>query len=463
MNQRSLSSSALSILLLIACNTAGSARNNSNAAALNAQSIQLYSDKRFQEALKLELRALSCAPRSATLLLNLGLMYQSAGDQPKALTYFARAHRADPTDWRVALSQAKSLMLMDRLVESLAILEQLNKQGTTSFERQFELTQALLFMERPDIAIDSATKTLKLANSAPEKSQSIIQLYLCLIRNNQYDRARDLQHDVFRDYKGLNDEVYIQAAYTAKSLDPGDAEEILKTAVANVTESAKSELFFRLGQIFEEKAEYVAYDRTNYGAWLKHAQIAYKQALTLNQFPPIYRLAIAENAAKRGEQEELIHALSDAHNSDAQDQLPGYLLSKLKPLNTASVNITAPLPQAEVKLTRASLSIDGLKCSCKRSIIINSFKQIRGLILTTIAPRFPYEANILVDESIIPLSDVLSRIEHKPLPELTYKLISSTPVKGAAEALQLDIEGRGLSYPPFEDNWPELKPESQLR
>lgn len=119
------------------------------------------------------------------------------------------------------------------------------------------------------------------------------------------------------------------------------------------------------------------------------------------------------------------------------------------------------MPDSTVNLTKAKLAIDGLKCSCKRSLIINSFKQINGLVLTTISPKFPYTATILLDESMLPLDEMLSKIANKPLPEFTYRLISSSQSIGTTEALKLDLDGHNIIYPPFTDIWPEVQPSSE--
>ncbi|MFN8555303.1 MAG: hypothetical protein U0103_27880 [Candidatus Obscuribacterales bacterium] len=389
-------------------------------------------------------------------LLALGIEQQSKGEQVKAISYFEKACQAAPDDWRVALAQSQSLLIMDRSVESIALLQKISAKPSHSFERDYKLGQAFLFLKRPDLSEPMSAAALELAKTPEEKSKSLLQLFIGKIRNNDVHAAQEILKRVLKECHSSDEEVYISAAKIASVLNPSEAAEILEIAEANLKNSGSAGTFFQLGQMFDNKARFVAYDSTKYGAWLKNSGNAYRQALQLNPNPPVFHLALAAVAARTGNTDQMIEELSQAHTLDVQDQLPGYLLSKLKPMQTASTELTNNPTPTDVHLTQATLTVNGLTCNCKRPMIINSFKHIRGLILTTISPRFPYVATILVDESIIPLTDVLSQIEHKPLPELSYKLISKKQIKGCAEPLQIDLDGRNLGSPIFQDTWPEI-------
>ncbi len=391
----------------------------------------------------------------ARKLVDKGIVQQAAGHQLKAISYFEKAKVLDSNNWIANLSLAKALMLLDRRIESMAILQELLAQSSTDFECEYQLGQAFLFFDKPGMTVETASRAMHLAKTPQEKSSSLQQLFLSTIRDNQEKRARELQHQVIEECQPTDEQIYIRGASIASALAPETATELLKAALLNLNKQENSGTFFRLAQIFDSKAKFVRYDRTKYSAWLSNSEIAYKQAFKLNPNSSLYRLALANIAAKQGNEGDLLTELSAAHESNVQDQLPGYLLSKLKPLQVATTNLTEAVPQSEVKLTQAKLAIDGLHCSCKRSMIINSFKQIRGIVLTTISPKFPYVATVLIDESMISTTDVLPKIANKPLPELSYKLISSKQITGASEALQLDIDGRNIEYPAFVDAWPE--------
>lgn len=397
---------------------------------------------------------------SVSLLVNSGLLQQSSGNQKKALSFFEKARKLDPDCWQASLGEAKSLAITGQQIECLALLQQMCEQPSTSFEGRYKLGQALLVFNKPELCVTTSSQAMQLAGSPEEQSKALQQHYLSLLRSHQESRARELQQRLFVDCKPVDEQIYIRAATVGSVLDPANCADILSHAVSNLNKSENSGTFFRLAQIFDSKARYVAYDATKYGAWLKNSEIAYRQALKLNPNPPLYRIALAANAAEQHLDGALIDELKLAHSSNPQDQLPGYLLSKLEPLQVASTSSTIAVPSSQIKLTRARLAIDGLKCACKRALIINSFKQIRGLILTTISSKFPYEATILVDESMISLNDVLSKIANKPLPEFSYRLISSIPATGATEALRLDVQGHNIVYPDFENEWPEI---SQVR
>ncbi len=403
----------------------------------------------------------SANPESALKFFNLGMTEQSQGHHRQAIAYFEKSRAKDPENWKACLAEATSLMITDRQLESIALLQTMCTQAPDSFDKQYKLCQALLYFNKPEMALDAASKAVKLADTREKRSKSLVQLYLCLIRANRADRAQELQQQIFDECKPADERVYIYAAEIAPATNPDMAKNILGNATINLDKTENSGTFFRLAQIFDTRSKFVAYDSTKYGAWLKNSEAAYQQALKLNPNPPVYRIALAANAAEQSNKSELINELLIAHQTEPQDQLPGYLLSKLKPLQIATSNLAGVMPDSRVNLTKAKLAIDGLKCSCKRSLIINSFKQINGLVLTTISPKFPYTATILIDESMLPIDEMLSKIANKPLPEFTYRLISSSQSIGTTEALKLDLDGHNIIYPPFIDSWPEVQPFSQ--
>jgi tetratricopeptide (TPR) repeat protein len=483
--------------LLLGSPTGCMAKVTSNEDDLTKQAIQLFENKKTQQAIDLERKAVKqdrgkclphavlsyflfedskspealaegrmatrLAPRNSIALVNLGIMQQALGDQKSALVCFSKSRDVNPSDWKAWIGQAQSLMLMGRRDESILILQEMLSRKSTDFDWQYQLGQALLYFDKPHLATITANNAVKLANTPEQKSTALFQLFLAYIRDNDVKHADELMHQVISENKPTDAQIYVQAALTLSVLKPEASQEILVAAVRNLDKSDDSGTFFRLAQILDDKARFVAYDRTKYGAWLNTAELAYRQAIKLNASPPIYCLGLASVLAEQGKADELVQELSKANAADVQDQLPGYLLSKMKPVQIASTdhhsNLPSTLPNfGQVELTKAQFAIKGLNCACKRSIIINSFKQIRGLVLTTISPKFPFVATILIDESMIPLSDALVKMTNRPLPELSYKLLSSKPIKGAGEALKIDLDGRNLIFHPFANDWTQLKP-----
>lgn len=458
------------VCLLSTIATIGSADAACSEDALEKQAIQLFENKQSEQAIKLQRlvvkhsksKSHAARPYSAALV-NLAIMQQASGDYHSAIANFARARAVNPADWRAWLGQAQSLMLMGRNLESIAVLQETAFQESSDFNWQYQLGQALLYFDLPDLAVPAATKAVQLANNPVQKSSGLDQLFLCYVRGNQTKRADDLLHQVFTENQPLDAQIYIRAAQILSGLRPDEAPQILNAALLNLTETGDSGTFFRLGQIFDDKARFVIYARTKYSAWLDCAALAYRKAIKLDANPPIYSLALAKVAAQLDNTEQLAQELARAHGADPQDQLPGYLLSKIMPVQIATAEPNASLLSSvlsrpnQVQLTEAKLSINGLNCACKRPIIINSFKQIRGLVLTTISPKFPFVATILVDESMISLPDVLVKIANKPLPEFSYTLISSKPISSIAETLKIDLQGRNLTYRPFDHHWTQLE------
>jgi tetratricopeptide (TPR) repeat protein len=422
----------------------------------------LFEDAKFPEALSEGKRAARVMPRSEFVWVNLGIMQQTMGDHKSAVASFAQAREVNPSDWKAWIGQAKSLMLLGRSDESILILQEMLSRKSADFDWQYQLGQALLYFDKPALARITANEAVKLANTPGQKSAALLQRFLTYIRNNDIKHADGLMHQVFAENKPIDAQIYVEAALMLHALKPEAADEILNAAMLTLSKSDDSGTFFRLAQIFDDKASLVFYDRTKYSAWLKNTELAYRQAIKLNAVPSIAELGLASVLAEQGQTEELIEELSKANTADVQDQLPGYLLSKLKPVQVTSTNQHSNLSangraqSGHVELTKAQLAVNGLTCACRRSIIVSSFKQIRGLVLTTIPPRFPYVATILVDESMIPLSDVMVQIVHRPLPELTYKLISASPIREIGEALKIDLDGRNILVRPKAEVWPQL-------
>ncbi len=486
-------------LLLLANATASSAKAALSAQELTGQALQLYDQKQVPQAIDLELRAVKrkpgewlphavlsyflwhesksrvaiiegqlaarLAPRIPLLLINLGIMHQGSGDLGKAVNCFSKARKLAPTDWRAWLGQAQSLILAGRSDEAVSILHEMAALSSNDFNWYYELGQTYLFMNKPGLAADAASKAVVLATTAEQNSASLFQLFLACIRDNQIERAKELEHQVFCDNKPTDAQIYIRAASSlVPVLNPGAADVILNAAAANLAKTNDSETFFRMARIFDERARYVSYDRTKYGAWLNHEELAYRQAIKLNSSPAIYHLGLASVLGQKGNVEEMAQELAKARASDVHDQLTGYLLSKMRPAQVAVTGVQpnlldGPLSSVcQVHLTEAQIIIRGLSCSCKHRIVANSFRQIRGLVLTTISPKFPYKATVLIDQSMIPIADALVQMtKKKPFPELNYELISSRPIESAGEALKIDLEGRPLNSALFASDFNQLQ------
>lgn len=286
----------------------------------------------------------SANPESAVKFFNLGMTEQSQGHHRQAIAYFEKSRAKDPENWKACLAEATSLMITDRQLESIALLQTMFTQAPDSFDKQYQLCQALLYFNKTEMALNAASKAVKLAGTREEQSKSLVQLYLCLIRANQADRAQKLQQQIFEECKPADERVYIYAAEIAPVTNPDIAKNILDNATINLDKTENSGTFFRLAQIFDTRSKFVAYDSTKYGAWLKNSEAAYQQALKLNANPPVYRIALAANAAEQSNKSELINELLLAHQTEPQDQLPGYLLSKLKPLQNFSAPMMVELP-----------------------------------------------------------------------------------------------------------------------
>jgi tetratricopeptide (TPR) repeat protein len=418
----------------------------------------LFENGKYPEALREGKMAARLMPRS---VVNLGMMQQELGCHKAAVESFAKARAVNPSDWKAWIGQAKSLMLLERPDESILILQEMLSRKSADFDGQYQLAQELLYFDKPALATIAANQALKLANTPEQKSAALSRLFLSYIRDNDTKHADALMYQLFAENKPTDGEVYVAAASMLNVLKPEAADEILNAAILNLNKFNDPGALYQLFTIFDYKASLVKYDRTKYGAWLKDAELAYRRASELNRIPPgRINLGLAYLLAEQRKTEELIHELSKADTADMQNQILGYLLSKLQPVASTNDNLSAnAIPQpGNLVLTKAQVAVNGLTCACKRSLIIDSFKQIRGLVLTTISYQYPYVATILVDESMIPLSDVMVQIDHRPLPEFTYKLISASPVRGADEILAIDLAGRNILTPPPPEVWPKLHP-----
>jgi tetratricopeptide (TPR) repeat protein len=324
---------AILACVLLATAPIASARVASSDEQLTRQAIQLYAQKQAQQAIALEMQAVKTkpgkwlhhavlsyflwqeskpkeaiiegnfairhAPRNPVLLINEGIMLQASGDLESAVSCFAKARALAPSAWKAWIGEAQSLTLAGRAEEAASILGAMASRSSNDFNWYYELGQAYLSMDRPDLAAGVAPKSVKLATPAEQKSNSLIQLFLAYLRDNQIERANELKHQVFCDNKSIDAQIYLgSASALVPVLEPGAATEILNSAVANLEEISDSETFFRLAKIFEEKANYVSYDSTKCSAWLQNEELAYRQAIKLNPRPPIYRPNTLKNRSR---------------------------------------------------------------------------------------------------------------------------------------------------------------------
>jgi len=426
----------------------------------------LWQQSRWQDAITEGKLAARLAPRKPVLLINLGIMQQRFNDPASAAVYFGKARALAPTDWRAWIGQAQSLSFSPgRSDEALDILNEMASQNSNDFNWYYELGKAYLLIDRPGLAADADSKAIALASTEQQKSNSLFQLFSAYIRDNQIERANELKHQVFCDYKPTDAQIYVRAASSlVPVLHPGAADEILNAAAANLAKPDDAETLFRLARIFEDKANYVSYDRTKYGAWLGNEEAAYRQAIKLNSSLAIIHVGLASILAQKGQADEMTQELTKAWAIDEHDQLTGYLLSKMKPSQTARTERQPNLSDnpataaSHLHLTEAKIAVTGLSCSCKLNNVADSFRQINGVVLTTMSPQIPYKATVLIDQSMIPIADALVQMDKKkPFPQLTYELLSSRPIESAGDALRIEVEGIALNNWFFATNFTQLQ------
>lgn len=383
--------------------------------------------------------AASLAPDIEGLQTNLGQMALAIGDAQTSIPAFENATQIapdDPTPW---LGIVRSLRSAGRNDDAKAALRDMVAQSNKSFEWFYQISEMCLQIDEPKIADEAAAKAMSLASTPEQNSKGTCQLFLAFLRDNQLDRARTLRDRVFNECHPDDMEIYLRCASLLLPVgDPAAGKKLLDCASANLKDRLSSSGFYRLGEIFERKAQGAGKDSTTFGAWNGSAEAAYRRAIALDPDRAVYYLALAGTLNQKGKVDEMAEALSRAQSLDKYDPLAPFLLAQLnKPQEHAAGQIVKQGPgdkPVTVNLTKVEFKINDLGCGCKLGKVRMALSKNKGVAFVSTSLQKPYRGTMLIDESMMSIDDVLAQAGKDLSPVNTAATSPSAAASSAATA-----------------------------
>ena len=422
---------------------------------------------RLPEAFAEAQMAARLAPRQLLPQTNLAQLQYLNGQFSDAAQTYQRDKQLVPTDWLFGIGLAQTYLRTGRDAEGLAILHGMATHSNNSFDWYYHVGETCIQLNELTIAQEAARNAFSRATTAEQKSASIDQLFLALILDNQLDRARSMMDEVFHQYKPLQPEIYVRAASTLLPvIDPASGKNLLRAAAAAMQSKEYSDVFYRLGRVFEDKADFMSYDATKRSAWNDSAAEAYDRAIALNPYEAKYFFALAGILDRQRKTSQMLEELKKASVSSHWNKLASYLISKTSPSSgdTASGNFGSPGAQSRayaLNLTEVVFDLNGVSCSCKLSSFERVLNNLGGVAFEAIVRNQPFQATVLVDQSVTPVEEIFAQVKKCPeYPGVTCKMISSKPVTSAADAIAIAQRLNEGGYLTFERTvspfWPVM-------
>jgi tetratricopeptide (TPR) repeat protein len=388
-------------------------------------------------------KAVGCAPYTPTALVNLADIYQLLGNYTDATPLYDRARKVDGANWVPWIGLARCYLRNYRPGETLKILKEMAATSSESFPWHYQLGKMYMIIDKPSLAVAPLSRAVTLAGSAEQKIASRSELLVALIRDNQMDAANNVKRESFQDSCPTSGEPYTLAAdklLSAASADQG--RELLKTAKDNLHNMTDSESFFRLGRIFEEKADAADVDATR-ADWLVNAQTAFARAIDLNQAPSKYHIALAGIFDRQGKSAEMSRELSQSNQFDRDDLLGPFLASRAQASGASAKEAIADAKDAgdqtaarKLDMTVVDFGVSGLTCPCQMTRIESALQKMGGVVVLNTTRVKPYSVTMLLDQSATTTDKVLAA-----LPEMAY-------LSGPAVKEQLDVKFNVTSQKP---------------
>lgn len=379
-------------------------------------------------------KASMLAPEQAIAFTNLGQIYEHVYEYRNAIPEYERATKIAPDAWEPWIGLARAFVLNNNPGDAYAVLHRMESQKDQSFDWYYQIGRTYLYMDKPESAVEPLSRAKSVATTKQQKSDAAIQHLMALLRSNQKPRVRTTAEEVFSKYHPEDHELYIRAAYSLiPPVEPVSGQRFLKISTTNLTSAKDSDLFFRLGRIFEDKANTISYDADASTKWLSNAESAYRHAIALDATRASYHLALAGILDRQFKSEEVAGELTKAQSLDSSDKLTPFLLSASK---DRSPNFS---------LNEVQFTLNGVGCGCKINLIEHALRQVSGVTLVSIAHDKPYQGTMLIDQSVTKAPDALLQalktvfpFDYKDTshaPTLSGEIHSSQPIKSTAAAV----------------------------
>ena len=355
----------------------------------SAMAYLFFRGNHVYEAWQEAKQAASLAPRRFFYLTNLAQMEYETGHYRDSAQAFQRCRELQPSDWSFGIGLALSYMAIRRRDEGLAVLSDMTEQKGRPFNWYYQVAATCLYLGEHKMAEESARKAMQQVDKPEQGSLCRDQLFLLLMLDNQVESAKSMIPEVFYNNKSVSPETYVRAASTLIAItDPAQGKRLLDAAVTALTDKPDSDTFYRLGRIFEDKAELISCSATKYGAWLDCARQAYNQAIVLNPGDVRCHIAIAAILGMTGNEAIMREELRKSSALEADNHLVSYLISKF---------------DHKLNLTKVDFAMNRL-CACKLREFNQLISSSKGVAFETIVTkRNPFQATVLIDQTQTPV------------------------------------------------------------
>ena len=405
----------------------------------SALSIMEWRRNRYDVALKEAQAAARLAPENETVVLNYAQMSQQLGYYETSIPLFRKAIKVSASNWAPRIGLMQCLVSSARADEARAVLDQMSGKTDADFDWWYQLANSYSKLDKPKQAAAAAQKAFAAASSAEQKASAIASLFIDLIRANEIDRARSIEDDVFKG-KPKDDEVYVRAAADLCSVtNPLRGRNLISAAIDNCLPNTEG--YYRIGEVFEQKADTHSGDSSYCEAWLDNAEVAYRAAIKGSPTNAKYYLALAAIFDRMGRTEEMVTMLTKAKVLDSSDALAPYLVSRVKLANNdlagrlrEKLTGAAEKPY-QLNLAKTDFQVDNLHCNCRLTALQVQIKQQIGIKFVAITNREkPFKGTLLVDQSF-GTNKAFETIEKREAVRL--EVVSSEPIHTVSEAIKI--------------------------
>jgi tetratricopeptide (TPR) repeat protein len=395
------------------------------------------------------------APNEGSVFANVGLFNETLCRYDQSIQAFDWARTKMPDNFVPWIGLARCFAIGSDSKDATSVLTYMATQKGKSFEWYHQAGQAYLDIDAPGLAIAPLAKAAALATTIEQQSDCATKGLLAVLRDNQEERGRCIAEGVINKYDPKVPELYIRTASVAAPLNrPSIGAHFLQVASNHLRAAADSDIFLKVGRVYERKAIATSLDKSVNRQWLVYAADAYRQAIVLDPQKGSYHRALAGVLDRQSNFSEMRKELAAAASLDPDDKLASYFLA-----NEACY----PSHLSEVRFR-----VEGM-CACKISSMKPALEKVKGVLVAHVNPALPISATILIDRSLTPISQACDEMlknlfgDNRLANPVNFTVYSCEPVEHVADAIdrQQDFAGgifdfgprimaRGVPIAPFE-------------
>lgn len=389
-----------------------------------------------QDAIMDGQKAVELSGDNVKALTNLAVMHQTIGELGPASDLFARAAKCDANDWLPPLGQARCY-LADGGNENeagLGILKEMVRAEGKNFQWYSKVGELLLSLKKNEMAAEAAAKSVRAASTKEEKALAQKQLVLSLLRSEKVELARPYEKQILSDSHLCEPELITRtASQLIPAGDTASAKKLLQVIQPNLKDPLHSDVYYRLGRIFEEKAACLPVENIKAADWIGLAEKSYSQAVALAAGESRFHSALASVFCKQNRPAAAMQELNTARKLDSTDQLLPVLATNLEAQTTKEAD------KKTIRLTEVRFNYNAAACGCKSSKIAQAFKGIDGVLFAATKTN---EGGIIIDAGVTPVADIFAKCTAqlatpKNKQAVKFEVLYQKPIADTRDALKL--------------------------